>query len=179
MNRWTESRSCSCSSVMPIVTTVLPFLSGIRPSVRYPGLFGQAQSTLTDDVPLDLAGAGEDRAGPAAEEHALPRGDRVAVPVRPQQAVRALDADRDLAQALVVFAPEQLGHRGLRARRATRGQLGQGAQAGEAHQLDLRVGPRELLADQRVGGLPALAGRLHQLPELPLEAEVRHRRPAA
>src|SRR5256885_16566182 len=75
---------------------------------------------------------------------------------------------------LVVFAPEQLGHRGLRARRAARRHLRQRAQAAEPHQLDLRVGPAELLADQRVGGLPALACRLRQLPELPLEAEVGH-----
>ena len=119
------------------------------------------------------------RAGPAAQEHALPAADRVAVAVRPEQPVGALDADRDLAQALVVLAPEQLGHRGLRARRAARRHLRQRAKAGEPHQLDLRVGPGELLADQRVGGLPALARGLGQLPELPLEAEVGHGGPAA
>src|SRR5260370_30268079 len=86
-------------------------------------LFGQAQGALADDVPLDLAGPGVDRAGPAAEEHALPGGHRVSAAVRPEQPVRALDADRDLAQPLVVLAPEEFGHRSLRARRAARPHL--------------------------------------------------------
>src|SRR5271165_4350302 len=151
--------------------------TGVRMNARSAGSgssrpLGQAQGAFADDVPLDLAGPGVDRAGPAAQEHALPRADRIAVAVRPQQPLGALDADRDLAQALVVLAPEQFGHRSLRARRAARRHLRQRAQAGEPHQLDLRVGPGEPLPDQRVGGLPALARRLDQLPELPLVAEV-------
>src|ERR1700744_5031058 len=139
-----------------------------------PRLLRQAEGTLPDDVPLDLTGARIDGAGPAAEEHALPGGDLVAVAFRPQQAVSSLDRHRDLAQLLVVLAPEELGDGGLGARRAARRDLGEGAQAAVPHQLHLRVGPGEALADQRVVYLAPLASGLDQLPELPLVAEVRH-----
>src|SRR6201992_232700 len=143
-------------------------------SARHARLFGQAQGALADDVALDLAGPGVDGAGPAGQEHALPGGDRVVVAVRPQQGVRALDVHGQLAELLVVLAPEQLGHRGFRPRRTARGQRGQRAQAAEAHQLDLGVGPGQALPDQRVGDPAALAGGLDQFPELALEAEVGH-----
>src|ERR1700738_4963770 len=117
-----------------------------RPSADDAWLPGPAAGPLADDVPLDLAGARVDGAGPAAEEHTLPGGDGVAVAFRPQQAVRALDRHRDLAELLVVLAPKELGHRGLRARRAARRDLGEGAQAAVAHQFHLRVGPGEPLA---------------------------------
>src|ERR1700760_817366 len=143
-------------------------------SARHARLFGQAQGALADDVALDLAGPGVDGAAPAGQEHTLPGTDRVVVAVRPQQGVRALDVHGQLAELLVVLAPEQLGHRGFRPRRTARGQRGQRAQAAEAHQLDLGVGPGQPLPDQRVRDLAALAGGLDQLPELALEPEVGH-----
>src|SRR6201996_3427088 len=147
--------------------------SGIG-SARHARLFGQAQDALADDVALNLAGAGVDGAAPAGQEHALPGGDRVVVALRPQQGARALDVHGQLAELLVVLAPEQLGHRGLGSGRPACGHGGPRAQAAEAHQFDLGVGPGQALPDQRVGDLAALAGGLDQLPELALEAEVGH-----
>src|SRR6478672_3903146 len=120
-------------------------------------LLRQAEGALADDVPLDLAGARVDGAGPAGQEPALPPGDWVAVAVGPQQPVAALDRDRDLAELLVVLRPEQLGHRRLGTRLLPGRDLGEGAQPGEPHDLDLGVGPGELLAHERVGVPAALA----------------------
>src|SRR3984957_12763152 len=153
-------------------------LLGLGPRRRWPGAsvtrhprcLGQAERPFADDVPLYLAGARVDGAGPAAQEDVLPLADRISVAVRPQQPVAALDADRDLAEPLVVLAPEQLGHRGLRARRPALGHLGEGAQPAEPHDLGLGVGPGELLPHQGVAGLAALARRPNQVPELALEA---------
>src|SRR5690348_12453182 len=82
--------------------------------LRFPG---QAQGALADDAALDLARARVDGPRAAGQEDVLPAAGRVAGAIRSQQAVRALDRHRDLAEPLVVLAPEQLGHRRLRARR--------------------------------------------------------------
>src|SRR5262249_51356625 len=139
----------------------------------------QAEGPLPDDRPLDLAGARVDRAGPAGQEDVLPGRDRVAVALGADQPVRAGDAEGDLAEALVVLAPEQLADGGLGARRAALGDLGQLAEPGEAHQLHAGPGAGQVLADQRVAGPAALAGGADQVPELPLVPQVRRRGPAA
>src|SRR5215470_5652652 len=142
-------------------------------------LLRQAKGTLADDVPLDLAGARIDGAGPAAQEHTLPGADRIAVALRPQQPVAALDRHRDLAELLVVLGPEQLGHRGLGAWLLPGRDLGEGTQPAESHDLDLGVGPGELLAHERIGVPAPLPRGLGQLPELPLVSQVLNRRPAS
>src|SRR5215469_16402602 len=80
----------------------------------HPRLLGQAQGALGDDVALDLVRARVDAPGPAGEEDVLPAGRGVFLAVRPDQRVGALDADRDLAELLVILAPEQLVDRRLR-----------------------------------------------------------------
>ncbi len=151
--------------------------SGLGSSGRR--LLGQAEGPLADDGALDLAGAGVDGARAAAQEDVLPLAGRVAVAFGPEQAVGADDAHRDLAEPLVVFAPEQLVDRGLGAGRLPGGDLGQRAQPAEAHQLDAGVGLGQLLAHQRIGGPAVLAGRLDQVPELPLVPQMLHGRGAA
>src|SRR5947209_9690630 len=156
--------------------------TGRSPCLRRPGLyssFGEAQGPLAHDVALDLAGAGVDRARPAAQERGLPAVRRVAVALGPDQRLRAQDVHRDLAQPAVVLAPEQLVDRRLGAGLAPGGQAGQGAQALVPHDLDVAVRPGQLLADERVLVAAALARRGDQLPELALEAQVLGRGAAA
>src|SRR5215470_16658004 len=74
----------------------------------HPRLLGQAQGSLGDDVALDLVRARVDGPGPAGEEHVLPAGRGVPAALWPDQCVGALDADCDLAEPLVVLAPEEL-----------------------------------------------------------------------
>src|SRR5215831_15516734 len=110
---------------------------------------GQAEGALGDDVALDLTRTGVDRAGPAGYEQLLPPVDRVTVALGPDQPGRALQVGRDLAEALLVLAPEQLRGRRPGAGILTLGQLGQQPQAGEAHDLHMGVRPGEVLPHQR------------------------------
>src|SRR5580692_1499133 len=103
-------------------------LRGLRGRSRaHPWLLGQPESALGDDVALNLASPGVDGPGPAGQEDVLPAGSRIAVPLGTQQAVGALDAQRDLAKLLVILAPEQLGHGRFGTGLAALGQPGQGA----------------------------------------------------
>src|SRR5919109_2886945 len=111
---------------------------------QLPRFLGQAERTLPDDVALDLARPGVDRARPAGEEDVLPQARPVlalGAPLGPDQRVRAQDIDRDLTKAAVVLAPAQLRDRGLRPRLAARRQLAQLPEPGEPHDLNLRVRP--------------------------------------
>src|SRR5215472_2035500 len=140
---------------------------------------GQAERSFADDVALDLAGPRVDGACPAGQEYVLPLRCRISAAVGTDQRVGADDVDRDLAEPLVVLAPDQLGDRGLGARRLALGCLGKRSQPVEPHDLDPGERPGQVLTGQRVGVLAVLARGLDELPELPLEAEVLYRDRAA
>src|SRR5438270_4353320 len=145
------------------------------------GLLGQAQGPLADDVALDLAGAREDGSRPAGHEGRLPAAQLVlqARLARAQHPVGAEHPQGELAEAGVVLGPEQLAHAGLRAGLPLGGERSQQTDPLVTHQGHVGVGPGQVLTHQRVGGPPPLAGLVHQVPQLPLVAEVLRRRPAA
>src|SRR6266851_856402 len=139
----------------------------------------QAEHPLADDAALDLACTRINRARAAGQEDVLPGCRRVTGPVGADQRVGAYDAHRQLAQSLVVLAPDQLGDRRLRPWRPAFGCGCQRPQSVELHDLDTGVGTGQFLPDQRVSVPAVLLRRVDQLPELALIAEVLHRNLAA
>src|SRR6202012_3434037 len=109
----------------------------------------EAEDLLGDDVPLDLRGAGVDRACPGVQRY-LPPGiarRRVAArvvgagrPARPlagrNQPRQALDVEGELGDLAVVLAPVQLADRGGRAPLLAVGDVGEDAVADVAHHLN-------------------------------------------
>src|SRR5690606_21848919 len=129
-------------------------------SWRSPGLPGEAQGALADDVPLDLARAGVDGVGPAEQEQPAQGGDLLGVAGALAVAGHRRGAEHvhgQLAQLLVERRPVELGDQRLAAERARRAP-GQRAQGVEAHDLEADVGPGEPLADPGVPGPAGAAG---------------------
>ena len=72
----------------------------------------------------------------------------------------------------MVLRPEHLVDGGARPRLLLGDHLRQRAKAGDAHDLDVAVGPCQFLPEHRFVGAAALAGFVDQIPELLLEAHV-------
>ena len=85
--------------------------------------------------------------------------------------VGAEDVDGEFGHDLVVLAPVQLGDRSVGARMMALQELGQHAHAVVPHDLHLAVGPRQLLADDRVIGDATLLGEHEQPVDLGLETD--------
>src|SRR5579872_1671667 len=131
-------------------------------------LLREAEHALTDDVALDLGGAAPDGLGAGEEEARLQRAHRVALAPAPRPdageellvgrliaredlAVHPEDVERQLHRVAVVLGPVHLvggaeGHRGVVAGEGR----GERAQAVDLHDLHLRPGLGEALADERV-----------------------------
>src|ERR1019366_5247940 len=122
------------------------------------GLAGQTEGALTDDVLLDLTGAGVGGSGATGEEDVLPLVGGVPLAVGTNHRVGAYDVEGDLTEDLVVLAPEQLRDRRLGSGLAALGQRREESQARVSHQLHLGVAPGQTLTDQGVMRLPVFAG---------------------
>ena len=123
---------------------------------------------MPDDVALHLRRAGFD--GVPARAQITVRPDTLvngATISGKQLAVRAQQLLRDLLQALIELAPENLQDRSLRPGHARGRDAAESAQLVQAHDFDLAVALREFLAYQRIaGGRPSVplnrAGELDQ-----------------
>ena len=76
-----------------------------------------------------------------------------------------------LRHLLVVLAPEDLEDRRLGTRLRALQEAGEGAIAEVAHDLHLRVAPRQPLTEERIGVAAVLPGQLHQAVELAAEQD--------
>ena len=89
----------------------------------------------------------------------------------PYEGVGSHDREREVDRVLVVLAPVELRDRRLGSEHAVAQVLREDPVAEEAHRLDLRVAPREPIADDGVVLAPVVTGEAHDAIELGAEQD--------